>query len=172
MDFELIFFLIIAGFMLLSQIFKRLARSLKGAEKPVSGWRKALRDFLDELQREMESGREKARAKTRQPPEVDQARWWEELIGPEAEAVRREGEQEEKGVHIKEEEAVVSRKPRQAQPRRDWGRWPEPARAEAAVQRQAEEPAGRPSPKSLRQAIIWSEILGKPVALREPGGRE
>jgi len=187
MSVEIAFLLLVAAFIILSSVLKQLAKKSGEAEKPASGsapgWKGKLQKMLQEIQREMEAGREETR-KTR-PEEASSSgrgRWWEELMQPEeaweaqqtearqAEAApeapyRHSGQEAERQAR---QDAAFTRRAGQT----DWshssaGQEPgELGMAPAGQAEEAESRVPRISRRTLRQAVIWSEILGRPVALR------
>ncbi|MFW5901765.1 MAG: hypothetical protein ACOCTS_01865 [Thermodesulfobacteriota bacterium] len=185
MSVEIAFLIFVAAFMILSSVLKQLAKKTEESDKPESsppsGWKGKLQQLLRDIQREMEAGREKAR--TEDTPASARGRWWEEIMQPE-EAGEAQGEsagpaepeleaRKRKTGHerdrLAEEKSAFSR----AASRTDWTHaraGPEPGEVGMPPAAQAEGPeirASRISRQSLRQAVIWKEILDKPVALRD-----
>ena len=184
MSVEIAFLIFVVAFMILSSVLKQLAKKTEEGDKPESrppsGWKGKLQRILRDIQQEMEAGREKAR--TEDAPASARGRWWEEIMQPE-EAGEVQGESA--GPAEPELEAR-KRKPgrereRQAEEKSaftrmssqtDWtharaGREPaEVGMPPAAQAEEAKSRASRISRRSLRQAVIWKEILDKPVSLR------
>lgn len=173
MNFEILFFVFIVGVMIISQVFKHLARtSGEKGEKPVSGWRKALDNILEEIRREMEKGKQATPAPEGAPRSRET--WWEDLM-PEGEAPGREV-REDPGEAADSEKAAAPAHTRDAWEKdapdegfsRPWGR---EARPESPVKQKppaiAHEKRSPMSRRDLRNAVVWSEILGRPVALRD-----
>ena len=182
MSVEIAFLILVVAFMIISRVLKQLAKQSEEAAKPKSGWRGKLQQLLQEIQREMEAGREAPRTEE-EAPSSGRGRWWEELMQPEeaGEGQPDKARPAEKKPEVPDRQAGEGRKPQTreeagfARPARqtDWrraraGREPEEmGMPSAAKAEESESPVSRISRRSLRQAVIWKEILDKPVALRD-----
>ncbi len=174
MNFEILFLVFIVGVMIISRILKQLARtSGENGKKPASGWRKALDNFLEEIRREMEKGKQAPPAPEGAPRPRDY--WWEDLM-PEGEAPGRERREDPGEAADSEKAAAHTSQSRDGGEKdapgdgfsRPWGR---EARPEPPVKQKppamAHEKRSPMSRRDLRNAVVWSEILGRPVALRD-----
>jgi len=187
MSVEIAFLILVVAFMIVSRVLKQLAKQSGETAKPKSGWRGKLQQLLREIQREMEAGRQAPRT-GEEAPSSGRGRWWEELMQPEeaseqaqqrqarpaepeskAPGQERKRQAEQEKARRAEQKTAYTRPARQT----DWsharaGREPgEVGMPPAAQAEEAESRASRISRRSLRQAVIWKEILDKPVALRD-----
>ena len=182
MSVEIAFLIFVVAFMILSSVLKQLAKKTEEGDKPESsppsGWKGKLQQILRDIQREMAAGREKA--KTEDAPASARGRWWEELMQPEEAGEQAQQRQtrppeSESGAPGQERKRQAEQKTAYTRPARqtDWTHararqetgevgMPPVVQAEAAESR-----TSRISRRSLRQAVIWKEILDKPVALRD-----
>jgi hypothetical protein len=151
--FFIIFFVVL--FKILNGIRKFLF-SKEGREGKTATWKDFLKDLADQVQQQMEA----------QKPETEEGRSaWERLMGREID---------------EEPIEAVPVPPPPPKPKRSRESAPRPAPspiAKTAVGKEKTKavsaPPGlkpgktTPSAEELRNAVIWSEILGKPVGLRE-----
>jgi len=177
MNFEILFLVFVVGIMVISQILKQLARTSGSGEdgqKPVSGWRKALANIVEEIRREMEKGKGPPPA----PEDAPRSRetWWEDLMDQDSSARQEAPEAPEAPAASAAGKEKMPHQSREGWGRPDsggdfsrpWGRQPRPG--PVAKPKSPAMVAEKRSPMSrsdLRNAVIWSEILGKPVALRD-----
>jgi len=187
MSVEIAFLILVVAFMIVSRVLKQLAKQSGETAKPKSGWRGKLQQLLQEIQQEMAAGRQAPRTEE-EAPSSGRGRWWEELMQPEkapeqaqqrqtrpakagSDAPRQEGRRqaEQEKARQAEQKTAYTRPARQtdwthARARQETGEvgMPPVVQAEAAEIR-----TSRISRRSLRQAVIWKEILDKPVALRD-----
>ncbi len=172
MNFEILFFLFIVGVMILSQVFKHMARKAgKTEEKPATGWRKGLENLLEEFSREMEGGQEASEIEKKP---ARHRNWWEDLMSEEIPAKETEGAQAslESNGEAASGEAVAAEQEKQW-PKSAFRTWEPRSFAREAVPEKVKEiphPAkrGRLSRRDLRRAVVWSEILAPPAGIRGP----
>ena len=154
--FFIIFFVVV--FKILNGL-RKLLFSKGGKEGKAATWKDFLKDLTDQLQQQMES---------RKTGAGDGRSAWEQILGREI---------EEEPV-----EAIPGPPPPPEPPRpkkyRERGAPPAPSPiAQTAVGKEKTKTVSAqiglsrgeavPSVEELRNAVIWSEILGKPVGLRE-----
>ena len=147
---------------------KQPKKQVSGSSAP-AGWMGKINAFINEIQQRIDE--QQARE---DPPSADE---WRQLMEEDA-SDRRYGEAMDD--LIPEDEYDLSDEP-EARPSRR-----RPESAPMTLSKQPSEPEMKPGqaegalptpalgrslrPSDLRNAVIWSEILGPPVGLREPGG--
>ncbi len=168
MDFDTIFFLFLFFFFILPQLLKLL----KLKKKPAKGKKPTLVDRIGERLRkvaqEIEAQRKQYQnAGTDMAPDMTPRDIWQVLAGEEApvvkEPVPEEIPQPAQQTDIRIPEIPRPEKKSQAPPRPA-----EPpghsVRKRAAIQKKTA--PCRYRTRALQNAVVWSEILGKPVSLR------
>ncbi len=157
-----ILFFFIIFFVIIFKIFNGIRKiffSKGGKEGKSASWKDFLKDLTEQMQQQMEA----PKADTKEGRSA-----WEQILGREI---------EEEPV---EPIPVPPPPPKPPKPKKTGERVPRPApspAAKAAVGRETAKavspPPGMnlgeaaPSVDELRNAVIWSEILGKPVGLRD-----
>lgn len=196
---ENLFFLLIVVIIIVSNVLsirKRMRDQQAGApeqkkQKPQTGWRKSVENLLEQLKEEFEPLSDQAADRERAPQEMRKTSYEEKDISRQP-SERSPHWQErkrkiERSYSMEGKESLLDRQSRDkdiikrqaAVTRKD----SEAIRGDAAVSERKPRVAGTPaegfssrpgytySVAQLQRAVIWSEILGHPVALRK-GRRE
>ncbi|MFW6081511.1 MAG: hypothetical protein ACOC7W_06325 [Desulfosalsimonas sp.] len=186
---SLIFLLVVLIIIItnISRMKKRYEQSSSGQQKSrqEGGWKKNLRDLLAEMQGE---GLPPAGERSGRRPVQGRSTGWEDLLSAE-EAARqsREAESEAEPEPAREDPGSTRREPGEAKRRqtliesRSKQGWtpegrigkterlePAPALPEPALRKRSHVRRVLVSPRHLRQAVVWYEVLGPPMSLRDP----
>lgn len=144
------------------------------------GWKKNLRDLLSEMQGETQPPREKVQDRT---SGRKRSKGWEDLLASEdipekePEPVSSEDQppvsrQREPGPAERNRTLIESRSRDGLTPEARVGktekRAPSPPIYEPAAEGQKQARSVRISREELRRAVVWYEVLGPPVSLRDP----
>ncbi len=163
MSFEIVFLLFIAGIMILSRVFKKLAAKPGKSGRTALGWKKGLEQLIEELNRQAESSKKRAGSEE----------WPESSPGRQEDAALQE--QYHYGTAVPHEyEPPAGEEAKEKPYRKQEQQKYEPAGRERRTYTPQASPYSayrrkrmRISREKLRQAVIWSEILSKPAALRD-----
>ncbi|MFO7838257.1 MAG: hypothetical protein R6X08_02005 [Desulfosalsimonadaceae bacterium] len=192
MDFEIFFLFIIVGIVIFSRILQQMAgKGKKGAEKPASaGWKRGLGNFMEEFWQQMEGEPGASGHKPeKHVPELQEPELQEpEIQGPDTVGrggLRQRLTESEKAGKEPEKGSVEAGADTGKSFSRPWRSWHQQVSGkDASRPRGSEISPGAESPRffslpasakkegavsrrQLRSAVIWSEILARPVALRD-----
>ncbi|MFP4649581.1 MAG: hypothetical protein ACLFML_01450 [Desulfobacterales bacterium] len=182
---ESLIFLLVVLIVIITNIFKMQKKQKESSSQqqasPEGGWKKGLRDLFAEMQGEAvpPSGE-----KSRRQPVEGRSTGWEDLLSSE-DIISHEREKEpapagqapspssqEPGEAKKRSTLIESRSREGRTPEGRIGRTdrrePAPPLPEPALRKRSHVRRVSVSTGQLRQAVVWYEVLGPPMSLRDP----
>ncbi len=181
---ESLIFLLVVIIIIIANIVK-MQKKLKGSaqgqqQKQEGGWKKNLRDLLTEMQREMQTPSGKKRGR---PPAGGRSTGWEDILSRQdmqEKETERAATHEKPSPPLRPEPGTAQRGSTLIESRSREGLTPEARIGETERRTPSPPVAGvrfsgrryrrslKISKRGLRRAVIWYEVLGPPMSLRDP----